>query len=151
VLEGELSHRGDGADGSVVRPRGAQLISSRDGMHHAEGNETDSPVRMLQIWFEPTRHGGPTAYFSRQLPAEPGRHLVAGDDGMPLRCPAKVWWVDVAARRALEVEGQGYLLALAGSPRVGGSTFANGEGAPATSGTYPLEGDGALLLIEFSA
>ncbi len=151
VLEGELSHRGDGADGTVVRPRGAQLISSRDGMHHAEGNETDQPVRMLQIWLEPTQHGGPAAYFARQLPAEPGRHLVAGDDVMPLRCAAKVWWVDLSASRSLEVGHQSYLLALFGPLRVGGSTFEQGEGAVLPAGTHALDAKGpaSVLLIEF--
>ncbi len=150
VIDGDLSHHGDGANGQVIKPRGAQLISSRDGMRHAEGNETDKPTRMLQLWFEPTTHGGPAAYFYRQLDAQPGQHLLAGDDGMPLRCDVKVWWLDVAGTRAFEVPKgrQGYLLALAGPLNAGTVTLATGDGATLGPGTVTLEGQGAALWLD---
>lgn len=148
VLEGEMSHHGDGANGMTVKPRGAQLISSRDGMRHAEGNDTSSPVRMLQIWIEPDTRGGEAAYFYRQLPSESGKYVIAGDEGMPLRRDVKVWWVDVHGRTAVQVARRGYVMAIAGSPRVGAQTLANGDGAEVSTGELALEGDGAVLLIE---
>ncbi len=153
VLEGDMSHHGDGANGSVVRPRGVQLISSRDGMRHAEGNDTDAPTRMLQIWFEPTTHGGAATYSYRQLPAERGQHLVAGDEGMPLRCDARVWWLDVQARRSVEVAAgrRGYLLVIAGPLTVGAAALATGEGAMLERGELTLEGQGAALWIDLAA
>jgi hypothetical protein len=153
VLEGDMSHHGDGANGSVVRPRGAQLISSRDGMRHAEGNDTDANTRMLQIWFEPLTLGGAPAYFYRQLPDEAGQHLLAGDEGMPLRCDARVWWVDVKTRRTLEVVAgrRGYLLAIRGPLQVGGATLATGEGATLERGEFTLEGEGAALWVDLAA
>ncbi|MEZ4248866.1 MAG: pirin family protein [Polyangiales bacterium] len=110
VLDGELSHHGDQAHGEVLRARSAQLISARDGMRHAEGNHLDRATRMLQIWFVPDSRGGAPAYFRRDFSAR-GRHRVAGDEGMPLRCAADVWWVDLEAgestssshRRAVDV------------------------------------------------
>lgn len=148
VLEGELSHVGDGANGMTVKPRGAQLISARNGMRHAEGNETDAPVRMLQIWLEPTSVGGDAAYFYRQLPAERGKHLVAGDDGMPLRVDAKVWWLDAPTRTTVAAGRRGYVIALSGQPKVGAQPFAVGDGAEVTSGEVLVEGTGAVLLLD---
>jgi quercetin 2,3-dioxygenase len=106
VLSGELSHHGDQSHGATLRPREAQLISARDGMVHAEGNETDANTRMLQLWFTPTRHGGAPAYFRRSVPhaARGGRHLVAGDEAMPLRSDAHVWWLDLAAGHHTAIE-----------------------------------------------
>ncbi|MDX2014655.1 MAG: pirin family protein [Myxococcaceae bacterium] len=148
VIDGELSHHGDQANGSVVKARGAQLISSRDGMRHAEGNDTDAQTHMLQIWFEPTTHGGPAAAFARQLPATPGVHLVAGDDAMPLRCAAKVWWVDVRGAQRLPVRAKGYLVGLTGEVQVEGQRLSVGDGALTSPGTVGLDGAGAVLVIE---
>ncbi|MCA3014157.1 MAG: pirin family protein [Myxococcaceae bacterium] len=148
VLDGELSHHGDQADGSVVRARGAQLISARDGMRHAEGNDTDAPVHMLQIWLEPTTHGGPATAFARQLPRTPGVHLVAGDEGMPLRCAAKVWWVDVQGTRTVTARGQGYLVGLSGRLQTPGGALLSGDGATVGPGALTLEGEGAALFID---
>lgn len=152
VLDGDLSHHGDGANGSVVKPRGAQLISSRDGMVHAEGNDTDAATRMLQIWFQPTSVGGAPAYFYRQLPDQPGTHLVAGDDGMPLRCDAKVWWLDLEGTRtqALKPGRRAYCLGIRGPFKVDGVTVGTGEGATVVAEQVTLEGKGAALWIDLA-
>lgn len=140
VIDGTLSHHGDQANGQRVGPRGAQLISSRDGMFHAEGNDTDAPTRMLQLWFEPTTRGGAPAYFSRSVEGR-GRELLAGDAVMPLRCDAKVWWLSLepGAPAALMVPTgrRGYLLALTASMRV--------TAAPAAGAVVLGLGDGATL------
>lgn len=146
VVDGELSHHGDGAHGTVVKARGAQLISARDGMVHAEGNDTDQPCRMLQIWIEPTSHGGAPTYAYRQLPDAPGVHLVAGDEGMALRSPARVWWVDVRGARTLDTK-RGYLLGLSGALTLGEKPFGPGDGAE-VRGPARLQGDGAALWLE---
>lgn len=148
VLDGELSHHGDGAHGSVIKARGAQLISSRDGIVHAEGNDTATPTRMLQIWISPTTFGGPPAYFYRQLPETPGHHLVAGDAGMPLRAKAQVWWLDVRGEQQLESPGESYLVALAGAVRVGAQALAVGDGVTLGAGTFSLAGEGAVLWLK---
>lgn len=153
VLDGDLSHHGDGADGTIVHPRGAQLISSRDGMRHAEGNDTDRPTRMLQLWLQPDRLGGAAAYHYRQLPSEPGAHLVAGDAGMPLRCDAQVWWLDVrgALQRPLARGRRAYVLALSGALTLEGAPFPVGEGATVSGGAPGLAGDGAVLWVDLAA
>lgn len=143
VLDGELSHHGNQAHGEIVRAREAQLISSRSGIVHAEGNDTDRPTRMLQLWFQPTERGGAPEYYQRTLPdgAAPGRHLVAGDDVMPMRSDARVWWLDLAAGQEVPLEvapgRAGYLMALDAPLQVGdGRTLATGEGAQLLRGGF---------------
>lgn len=123
VLTGTLSHHGDQAHGAVLPARTAQLISSRDGIVHAEGNDTDAPTRMLQIWFAPTTHGGAPAYFQCDLSKKAARQPVAGDAELPLRCDARVWWLDLEPGREEHLDvakGRlGYLLALDGTVNAG--------------------------------
>lgn len=137
VLDGSLSHHGDQAHGATVPARSAQLISARDGMVHAEGNDTEGPVRMLQIWFRPTSHGGPPAYYERTLARGP-RQVVAGDQVMPLRCEAKVWWIDFEAGQTQTVESapgrKGYLLSLDTTLSTAAASLAPGEGMQLSDG-----------------
>ncbi len=57
VLSGELTHFEP--TGSLTLPTGSvQLMSAGEGIVHAEGNATDEPVRMLQIWVRPRSPGG---------------------------------------------------------------------------------------------
>jgi redox-sensitive bicupin YhaK (pirin superfamily) len=158
VVDGTLSHHGDQAHGMALGPRSAQLISARDGMMHAEGNDTDTPTRMLQLWFQPDRHGGAPAYFSRQLNGE-GRQLVAGDEGMPLRTDVKVWWISLQPGTAeplvVEKGRQGYLLALTGPLRVEANkpvTLQTGDGAELEQGEVSLSSSSpaAALWIDLS-
>ncbi|XXF79704.1 pirin family protein [Myxococcaceae bacterium GXIMD 01537] len=163
VLDGRLSHHGDQAHGATIGARSAQLISARNGMVHAEGNDTDAPTRMLQIWFRPDTHGGPPAYFSRDFPSR-GRQLIAGDDSMPLRCDARVWWLDLepTKRERVIVPGgnRGYLLALDGPVNaVDGeqhrplAMLATGEGLQVDDGGFDVTAPAACsaLWIEVGA
>lgn len=151
VVDGEVSHHGDQAHDAVVKARGAQLISARNGMVHAEGNDTDNQTRMLQIWFEPNQRGGEAAYFDRQLPAESGRHLIAGDEAMPLRCDARIEWIDLLPGHdewvRLEPGRSGYLLGLKGQVQIGDTLLGEGEGANVTAGDLPLRADGQAAVL----
>lgn len=153
VLTGTLSHHGDQAHGATMPPRSAQLISSRDGIFHAEGNDTDTQTRMLQIWFEPTSRGGAPAYFQRDLTAK-GRQLIAGDDVMPLRCDAKVSWIDLEAGKpeALEIATgrHGYLLALDGEVNAG-TTLAAGDGLDVEPGALTVTASTSCAVLWIDA
>ena len=153
VLDGELSHHGDGANGAVVPARGAQLISARSGMVHAEGNETDRPTRMLQLWFQPTTRGGAPAYHYRQLPDAPGSHLLAGDAEMPLRCDVRVHWLDVRGRweQPLEPGRVGYAFAISGTLSVEDTRLGTGDGAVVSGQGAVLAGEGAALWMDLPA
>lgn len=157
VVDGTLSHHGDQAHGALVPARQAQLISARDGMVHAEGNDTATAVRMLQLWFQPDTHGGAPAYFSTSWPT-PGRHVIASGDGagMPLRCGARVEWIDLDAhndhdeRLTIAAGRTGYLLALTTAVDVGSLRVAVGEGVAIDSGVVDVRATtpGAALFIE---
>lgn len=159
VIEGALSHHGDQEHGAVLAARGAQLISARDGIVHAEGNDTDASTRMLQIWFKPRIVGGPPAYYRRDLSGQ-GRLSVAGDAEMPLRADASVWWQDLVAgaeeRFTVAPGRRGYLLALTAALRVradeGGRTveLAVGEGVEVGPGAVGVQTDsaGAALWVD---
>lgn len=154
VIDGEVSHHGDQAHDNVVRARGVQVISARDGMVHAEGNDTDAPTRMLQIWFEPNTRGGEAAYFERDLPEVPGRYVVAGDEAAPLRADATVEWIDLAPGEAatlhLEKGRAGYLLGLHGEAQSAGTHLAPGDGAEVAPGetTWTSREGAAMLWID---
>lgn len=133
----------------------AQLISAREGMVHAEGNDTDQPTRMLQIWFEPNVSGGAPAYFVRDFPQH-GRHVLAGDVGMPLRADARVVWADLQAgkeeRFSVEPGRRGYLIALTSTVKVvhTGQTLHIGEGLEVSPGALDVgvEQPGAVLWLD---
>lgn len=153
VINGTLSHHGDQAHGATMPERSAQLISSRDGIVHAEGNDTDNPTRMLQIWFEPDAVGGEPAYFQRDLVKKHGRQIIAGDDVMPLRCDARVSWIDLKAGAPEQLEiatgRHGYLLALDGEVTAG-SKLSAGDGLDVEPGelTVTASTDCAVLWID---
>ncbi|UYI13432.1 MULTISPECIES: pirin family protein [Myxococcus] len=159
VVDGSLSHHGDQAHGVTLGPRSAQLISARSGIVHAEGNDTDQPTRMLQIWFQPNTFGGAPAYFTRELAGQ-GRQLLAGDPEMPLRADARLWWVDLVpgSEETLIVDRarQGYLLAMTSRLRIAavGSEptleLAIGEGLEVGPGAVSVSSDraGAALWLD---
>ena len=145
VLQGELSHHGDQEHGQSLGTRQVQLISARNGIVHAEGNDTDRDTRMLQIWFTPNARGGAPAYFNRTLPQASGggRHVVAGDDGLPLRSSARVWWLDLVPGHeevlALEAGRAGYLLAMEGEVALpDGTRLRERDGAELHSGSVTV-------------
>lgn len=57
VISGTLTHFEPGRSVTIAEGS-AQVMSSREGITHAEGNETDAPTRMLQIWLQPNQMGG---------------------------------------------------------------------------------------------
>src|SRR5688572_915230 len=58
VLDGELSHRDDMGNGSVIVPGDVQRMSAGRGVRHSEFNPSAAqPVHFLQIWIEPAERG----------------------------------------------------------------------------------------------
>lgn len=58
VLDGELQHRDDIGNGSIIRPGDIQRMSAGTGIRHSEYNpSSEKAVHFLQIWILPERPG----------------------------------------------------------------------------------------------
>jgi redox-sensitive bicupin YhaK (pirin superfamily) len=63
VLDGELSHRDNMGNGSVIVPGDVQRMSAGTGVMHSEFNPSrERGVHFLQIWIEPSQRGIPASY-----------------------------------------------------------------------------------------
>jgi len=85
VLEGELEHKDNMGNGSIIRPGEVQRMSAGTGITHSEYNASDTEsVRFLQIWIIPSKRGISPGYEQQQF-ADSEIHgklrLVASADG----------------------------------------------------------------------
>ena len=85
ILEGALRHQDSMGNGSVIRAGEIQYMSAGKGLYHSEFNASDSaPVRLLQIWIQPSVQGAEPRYAQQAIPHEGrnGRWLtIASPDG----------------------------------------------------------------------
>jgi quercetin 2,3-dioxygenase len=85
VLEGQLAHKDSLGTGSVIRPGDVQRMSAGTGVRHSEFNPSSTdPLRLLQIWIEPSRGGIPPSYEEKVFTDDDKRNrlrLVASPDG----------------------------------------------------------------------
>jgi redox-sensitive bicupin YhaK (pirin superfamily) len=78
VLDGELSHRDDIGNGSVIVPGDVQRMSAGRGVRHSEFNPSrERPVHFLQIWIVPAEQGIPASYEQSRLTNEQKRGRLA--------------------------------------------------------------------------
>ena len=85
VLEGELSHKDNLGNGSVITPGDVQRMSAGRGVMHSEFNPSDNkPVHFLQIWIEPSARGLRPSYEQKRIEPSALRGrlaLIASPDG----------------------------------------------------------------------
>ena len=63
VIKGELEHKDNMGNGSIIRPGDVQRISAGTGITHSEYNPSrDHPVHFLQIWIIPEQTGLKPSY-----------------------------------------------------------------------------------------
>ena len=85
VLEGELAHKDDMGNGSVLRYGDVQRMSAGTGVMHSEFNHSNtSRVHFLQIWVQPAQKGIAPGYEEKHFDSaskEGQLRLIASPDG----------------------------------------------------------------------
>jgi redox-sensitive bicupin YhaK (pirin superfamily) len=161
VVSGALTHADDAGHVHVVRAGEAQALSAGSGVVHSERVAPDHPAtRFVQVWLQPRRTGGRTAYSSTAEPSAldgsagpDGWRVVASgvDPSAPLR-------IDVDATLLVGALGPGIGLTLpescpahvfvtTGRVRVGDLELEAGDAlrCQTTDGLGTVTGDGEVL------
>jgi len=85
VLEGQLEHKDNMGNGSIIVPGDVQRMSAGRGVMHSEYNPSpERPVHFLQIWIQPNRQGVKPSYEQKRIDGDLKRGrlaLIASPDG----------------------------------------------------------------------
>jgi redox-sensitive bicupin YhaK (pirin superfamily) len=141
VLEGQLEHKDNMGNGSVIEPGDVQRMSAGRGVQHSEFNPSrDRPVHFLQIWILPDKTGIDAGYEQKRVSASDKRgrlRVIASPDGgdgaVTIHQDATVYaaLLDGAesARHALAPGRRAYVHVARGSVSVNGTPLAAGDAA----------------------
>jgi redox-sensitive bicupin YhaK (pirin superfamily) len=144
VLEGELAHKDNMGNGSVIRPGDVQRMSAGRGVMHSEFNHASAQTtHFLQIWIQPNVVGIAPSYEEKRFEAADKRgqlRLVASPDGaqgsVVIHQDARVYagLLDGAETAALELAAgrRAYVHVARGNVEVNGEPLAAGDAARIT-------------------
>lgn len=150
VAQGTLHHKDNKGSDQFVPAFNLQLMSARDGIFHAEGNSTDEPLRIMQIWIQPTSRGGQPLVASAAL-EQSGFQLMAGPSEAPLTIRQNLWLyaAKIEGQESFEIPKGKFAYALfIGDLKLNKQKLFDGDGATLEPGKYLVEGSGQVLLIE---
>jgi redox-sensitive bicupin YhaK (pirin superfamily) len=151
VLDGELTHKDNMGNGSVIEPGDVQRMSAGRGVMHSEFNPSpDRAVHFLQIWIEPNVTGIRPSYEQKRVDAAAKRGRLApiatpdGRDGsVTIHQDATIYaaLLDGEERVTHDVaEGRrAYVHVARGSVAVDGERLGAGD-------AVKLEGGGRIML-----
>jgi len=156
VLDGELSHKDNIGNGSIIRPGDVQRMTAGRGVMHSEFNPSDSkPVHFLQIWIEPDARGLTPSYEQKRV--EPARRrgrlaLIASPDGrdgsVTVHQDVRVYAVDLDGDERVEHEvpagRRAYVHLARGSLALGDTRLGAGDAAK-------IEGPARIVLAHGEA
>ena len=147
VLEGELAHKDNMGNGSVIRPGDVQRMSAGRGVMHSEFNHANAQTtHFLQIWLQPNVVGIAPSYEEKRFEAADKRgrlRLVASPDGadgsVRIHQDSRVYagLFDGAETATLELAPgrRAYVHVARGSIEVNGEALAAGDAAKITDMT----------------
>ena len=161
VLEGELSHKDNMGNGSVIEPGDVQRMSAGRGVMHSEYNPSAArPVHFLQIWIEPNVTGIRPSYEQKRVDAAQKRGRLApiatpdGRDGsVTIHQDATIYatLLDGAERVTHEMADgrRAYVHVARGSVDVNGERLGPGDAVKLDGGTRIAlsDGDDAEVLL----
>ena len=139
VLEGELAHKDNMGNGSVIRPGDVQRMSAGRGVMHSEYNHAaHDTTHFLQIWITPNQLGIPASYEEKHFIDAEKRgklRLIASADGsegsvkihQDARLFAGLFDGAEAAQFVLARGRQAYVQVLRGSAVVNGHPVGTGD------------------------
>jgi len=139
VLEGELAHKDNMGNGSVLRYGDVQRMSAGTGVMHSEFNHSpDSRVHFLQIWIQPATKGNTPGYEEKHfdVASKKGQlRLIASPDGahgsvtihQDARLYAAILEDDDPISHPLEPGRTAYLHLIRGELTVNGSRLSGGD------------------------
>ncbi|HSV20805.1 MAG TPA: pirin family protein [Casimicrobiaceae bacterium] len=154
VLQGELSHKDNLGNGSVITPGDVQRMSAGRGVMHSEFNPSDSnPVHFLQIWIEPDARGLRPSYEQKRVEpaARRGRlALIASPDGrdgsVTIHQDAQIFAAELAGAERVEhdiaADRRGYVHVARGRVRLGDEVLAAGDAAKVRGPAHLVLGHG---------
>jgi hypothetical protein len=140
VREGVLRHEDNSGGRGEIRAGSVQAFSAGRGIRHSEYNDTDSPLRLFQIWVLPRRRGIEPRWANRAFPEteRAGRLLplasgLPDDQGaLPIDADARVLGAIVQAAESiahsLATTRYGYLVLARRSAMVNGQRVREREG-----------------------
>lgn len=147
VLEGELAHKDNMGNTSVIRPGDVQRMSAGRGVMHSEFNHSkDRKAHFLQIWIEPNLFGIQPGYEQKRFEPEEKRgrlRLIASPDGsdgsvtihQDARVYAGVFDGVEQATHAIEQGRRAYVHIVQGQIKVNGIALKSGDALKATAET----------------
>lgn len=161
VLAGELAHKDNIGNGSVIRPGDVQRMSAGRGVMHSEYNHAqDRQTHFLQIWIEPDVRGIPAGYEEKNFSDAEKRgrlRLIASPDGQDgsvvihqqARLYAGLFDGDEQARHAVAPGRRVYLHVARGEITANGLVLTAGDALKATEETAVdiSKGRGAEVLL----
>jgi redox-sensitive bicupin YhaK (pirin superfamily) len=149
VLDGALKHGDSLGTGSVIRPGEIQRMSAGSGIEHSEINaSTTEPVRLLQIWIEPSERDIPPSYEQKSLPDIGGRLVEiaspsGGEHAVTIHTDARILATRLAAGESASMElkpdRRAWVQVARGSITLNGQTLREGDGAA-------IEGESTVVL-----
>jgi redox-sensitive bicupin YhaK (pirin superfamily) len=162
VLTGELAHRDDMGNGSVLRPGQVQRMTAGTGVRHSEFNHSKSDVvHFLQIWILPERGGLPPGYEEKAFADDEKRgrlKLVGSRDGregsVVVHQDLDLYAAILAAGDEIEhlprIGRRTWLQVARGGVDVNGKPLVAGDGAAATDEpTLAIRGSGDAEILLF--
>ena len=140
VLDGELSHKDNMGNGSVIVPGDVQRMSAGRGVLHSEFNPSpDRGVHFLQIWIEPSVRGIPASYEQAHVDVAQRRGKLAliaapDDEGavelhQDARVYAGLFDATESAKLPLAQGRRAYVHVARGSVSVNGTKLGPGDAA----------------------